>query len=928
MTERFSKMRRNHKETLQAAHGENSMGTTAKQNIRSPVINTTRKKSIDPIKTIEGFGQGGDGPAAKSPGKPQLLPRTPRMDPIGLPPFRALMRREKVRETSGNPQAHGENRMCTAAKQNIRSPVINTTRKKSVDPIKTIKVFGQAGDGPAAKSPGKPKLLPRTPRMDPIGLTPFRALMCREKLSKTSGSPQVLTGTTEVKSKSLEATIEVEPQLRTTITDAVLDCITSTSFKNQLTQRIVGEIDDILAKAVSQVHEQQHALRFGTAGGKINNISQEQQSSNNVFMLGFSDSVASVIGYALIEVREDVKKTFSSQSHKFQTASPTACDSVTEIVDSVFEGMLDSLIPQLKPDVCTERDPSMIASLHSHEFDTVSDSILPSTDSDFNQSPVHEPRGSADESSVTAQDIETFDIVKERVDSPRRSTKVPFSTVFDQSSGPEVKAKDEVEGILAASGSMSHLDGPLTSRVKSDSDLDTSVLELIATSATENVDHMSRFDEVAKEGLVAKSDVELEQIMAAPSEENTPSDITSQSLQLIGHQECASPIPSSPSSDKPASPRGSARRSARPIKASSLPNIFSDKEDGIFEQSHQKVESDGRRRLSLTGMEMGSSGSRGGPDGPLTSRVKSDSDLDTNVLELTATSATENVDHMSRSDEVAEEGLVDKLDVELEQIMAATSEENTPSDITSQSLELIGHQECASPVPSSPSGDKPASPRGSARRSARPIKPSSLPNIFSDKEDGIFEQSHQKVESDGKSRLSQTGMEMGSSGSRSGLDELLTSRVKSAFDLDTSVLELTATSATENVDHMSRSDEVAEEGLVAKSDVEFEQIMAATSATENVDHMSRFDEVAEEGLVAKSDVELEQIMAAPSEENTPSDITSQSFELIGHQECASPVPSPPPSDKPASPRGSARRSARPFWQKYSLIRKMASLTKK
>ncbi|XP_053490006.1 uncharacterized protein LOC128613351 [Ictalurus furcatus] len=273
-------------------------------------------------------------------------------------------------------------------------------------------------------------------------------------------------------------------------------------------------------------------------------------------MLGFSDSVASVIGYALIEVREDVKKTFSSQSHKFQTASPTACDSVTEIVDSVFEGMLDSLIPQLKPDVCTERDPSMIASLHSHEFDTVSDSILPSTDSDFNQSPVHEPRGSADESSVTARDIETFDIVKERVDSPRRSTKVPFSTVFDQSSGPEVKAKDEVEGILAASGSMSHLDGPLTSRVKSDSDLDTSVLELTATSATENVDHMSRSDEVAEEGLVAKSDVELEQIMAAPSEENTPSDITSQSLQLIGHQECASPIPSSPSSDKPASPRG------------------------------------------------------------------------------------------------------------------------------------------------------------------------------------------------------------------------------------------------------------------------------------------------------------------------------------------------------------------------------------
>ncbi|KAF4083471.1 hypothetical protein AMELA_G00141480 [Ameiurus melas] len=934
------------------AHGENSMCTTTKQNIRSPVTNTTSKKAIDHIKTMAVFGPTGDGPPAKSPGKPKLLPRTPVMDPIGLPPSRALMRKEK---------AHRENSMCTTAKQNIRSPVTNITRKKSIDHIKTIEVFGQAGDGSAAKGPGKPQL-PRTPRMDPIGLPPFRALMHREKLSKTSSNPQVLTGTTEVKSKSLEATIEVEPQLRTTITSAVLDCITSTSFKNQLTQRIVGEIDDILAKAMSQVHEQQHAVRFGTAGGNIN-VSREQQSNNNVFMLGFSDSLATVIGYALIEVREDVKKSFRSQSHKFQTASPTACDSVTEIVDSIFEGMLDSLIPQVKPDVCTERDPSMIASLYSPEFDTVSDSIIPSTDSDFNQSPVHEPGGSAYESSVTAQDIETFDIVKERADSPRRSTKVPFSTVFDQSSGPEVNDKDEVEDILAASGSMSHLDDPLTSRVKSDSDLDTSILEITATSATENVDHMSRSDEVAEEGLVAKSDVELEQIMAAPSEENTPSDITSQSFQLIGHQECSSPVSSPPSSDNPASPRGSARRRACPIKVSSLPNIFSDKEDGIFEQSHQKVESDGKRRLSLTGMEISSSGSRSGLDEPLTSRVKSDSDLDTSVLALSATSETENVDHMLRFDEVAEEGLVAKSDVELEQIMAAPSEENTPSDITSQSFQLIGHQECASPVPSPPSSDKPASQRGSARRRACPIKASSLPIIFSDKEDGIFDQSHQNAESNGKRRLSLTGMEMSSCGSRSGLDEPLTSRVKSDSDLDTSVLALSATSETENVDHMlrfdevaaeglvaksdvelehimaatsaaehvdhmSRSDEVAEEGLVAKSDVELEQIMAATSAAEHVDHMSRSDEVAEEGRVAKSDVELEQIMAAPSEENTPSDITSQSLQLIGHQECSSPVPSPPSSDKPASPRGSARRRARPFWQKYSLIRKMASLTKR
>ncbi|KAF4088578.1 hypothetical protein AMELA_G00084060 [Ameiurus melas] len=394
------------------AHGENRMCTTAKQTIRLPVINTTRKKSIDPIKIIEMFERAGAGPPAKSPGKLELLHRTPKMDQVGLPTFRALMHKET---------AHGENSMCTTAKQNICSPVINTTRKKSIDPINTIELFELAGAGPAAKSPGKPQILPRRPRMDPIGLPLFRALMHREMLSKTSSNPQELTGTTEVK----------------------------------------------------------------------------------------------------------------------------------RMVDSVFESMLDSLIPQLKPDVCTERNPSTIDSLHSHEFDTVFDKILPSNDSDFNQNPVHEPRGSSDESSVTAQDIETLDIVKERIDSPRRSTKVPFSKVFDQASGPEIKAKDEVEDILADSGSMSHLDVPLTSRFKSDSESDTSVLELAATSPTEIVDHMSRSDKGAEEGLVAESDVELEQIMAAPSEENTPSDIISQSLELIGHHECASPVPSTPSSDQP-----------------------------------------------------------------------------------------------------------------------------------------------------------------------------------------------------------------------------------------------------------------------------------------------------------------------------------------------------------------------------------------
>lgn len=61
-------------------------------------------------------------------------------------------------------------------------------------------------------------------------------------------------------------------------------------------------------------------------------------------MPGFSVGVASLIGYPLVEDNEEMKKnkSFRSQSHKLQTISPTACDAVTEIVDSAFENMLDS----------------------------------------------------------------------------------------------------------------------------------------------------------------------------------------------------------------------------------------------------------------------------------------------------------------------------------------------------------------------------------------------------------------------------------------------------------------------------------------------------------------------------------------------------------------------------------------------------------
>ncbi|KAG7335809.1 hypothetical protein KOW79_000502 [Hemibagrus wyckioides] len=80
---------------------------------------------------------------------------------------------------------------------------------------------------------------------------------------------------------------------------------------------------------------------------------------------------------------------------------------------------------------------------------------------------------------------------------------------------------------------MSQLYDPLTSSVESDSDLDTSVLDV-----------------------------------SAASDKTTPSDITSRRVQMAGRQECAWPVPTPPSRDKLKAPRGYSRRT-RVVKANS-----------------------------------------------------------------------------------------------------------------------------------------------------------------------------------------------------------------------------------------------------------------------------------------------------------------------------------------------------------------------
>ncbi|XP_046703780.1 uncharacterized protein LOC124384855 isoform X2 [Silurus meridionalis] len=263
--------------------------------------------------------------------------------------------------------AHGKNIVATRAKENIRMPTFNLIRE--LEPLRP---------GPEAKSPGKSRQIARLHKMYPKFFCPGETMTtmkdieetlphiveavriiyqvnCSDILERMSPSKvddetrmfksaEKDTSSTEVTSESPEATIDNEAQLKVNIIDAVLESITSTSFKDQLTQRIIREIDVGLAKVISQVREQQLALRFDSARDQFQNISQEQPLSDDGFMPGFSDGVASMIRFSLIEVREELKNKFRSQSNS-EAASPAVFDATSDIVDSVFKDIFNSLMP-------------------------------------------------------------------------------------------------------------------------------------------------------------------------------------------------------------------------------------------------------------------------------------------------------------------------------------------------------------------------------------------------------------------------------------------------------------------------------------------------------------------------------------------------------------------------------------------------------
>ncbi|XP_046703987.1 uncharacterized protein LOC124384990 isoform X2 [Silurus meridionalis] len=260
--------------------------------------------------------------------------------------------------------AHENNIMATEAEQDACPPPISTTCKS---PIESSNIIRQFGPEHLAKSPWKTRQLLQIHKTDPMYFWPDKAMIKdirKRMLPHTLESGRTMahntpsdvndetpmmnseqdTSNTEVMSESPDSTTDNQAQLKGNIIDAVLKSITLTSFKDQLTQRITNEIDVRLAKVISQFEEQQLALEFESARDQSQNISQEQPSRANVSMCEFSDCVASMIGFALIEIREKLKNDFRSQSNN-DTASPAASDTASDIVDKVFEDILNSLIP-------------------------------------------------------------------------------------------------------------------------------------------------------------------------------------------------------------------------------------------------------------------------------------------------------------------------------------------------------------------------------------------------------------------------------------------------------------------------------------------------------------------------------------------------------------------------------------------------------
>ncbi|GAA6077976.1 FK506-binding protein 5-like isoform X2 [Tachysurus ichikawai] len=650
--------------------------------------------------------------------------------------------------------------------------------------------------------------------------------------------------------KVVEDKTEVKPQnnvLRDKIARDILHYIQSASYKKKLTERFMEEISVHLENALSQSQELQHALQDEFGGqpefqmfqGTAGSCRQERTSK-----LGFSLCVTSLIGFSLIESRDEIIECIKSVSSK----TPSVTKTSTEIVKNVFESILASLIDvdTLNPDKDIDRlsPDSMTSTLASHVFNVkrACECILQRINSKENlqassvtditaKSPLEEVTAPSEEvhqsenvpSEVDEQDLTTtqdhafIKIIK-------KVKNIWISKTQDESHEAEVKGEDEDQSI-----SDDFIPPPQTSATEQD----------------------LKPDYVAEEQLLPELVVDLDQ--PSSSEETVPSEVDEQDLQLIGHQEVASPVPSPETSEMSDSP-----------KSSTLPNIplsIPDKSDTESSTSIQKREDVFKQTLSLTDMVKAVS-------------LKSAEKKEVKEILLTEFKKLSLLSSISLDQDQSSGPEVSGKDEEEEKSIMAVSETTSHLDDPLASRDEMSDSDLSKSI-----HEKVTATSGEVSN---------------------LEDTPEKATTEVPVPLSIPY--------KSDIDMVMCPKekeeVKEILLNESKELSLLITKVTDH-DHSSGPEVKGKDEIKGEDDERVSDDFIPPPQTSAIEEDLRPEEEAEEQLQDDSDVDHEQVLATPSEENLPSEATDKNSQLIGHQEVASPVPSPCSSEMADSPRGSA-----------------------
>ncbi|XP_047664490.1 FK506-binding protein 5-like isoform X4 [Tachysurus fulvidraco] len=724
--------------------------------------------------------------------------------------------------------------------------------------------------------------------------------------------------------KTVEDKTEVKPEnkvLRDKIARDIVHYIQSASYKKKLTERFMEEISLHLENALSQSQELQHALQdqSGVQPEVLMFPSTARSCRQDCTSeLGFSLCVTSLIGFSLIESRDEIIECIKSVSSK----TPSVTKTSTEIVKNVFESILASLIDvdTLNTDKDIDRlsPDSMTSTLASHVYNVkrACECILQRINSEESQRSLHEPAdradernqtafGPADESDLDHGNLQDFSVTDITDKSPLEEVTAPSEEVPQSENVPsEVDEQDltttqdhafmkiikKVKNIWISKNQ----DESSEAEVKGEHE-DQSISEDFIpppqTSTTEQ--DLKTSDYVAEEQLVPELVVDLDQ--PSSSEETVPSEVDEQDLQLIGHQEVASPVPSPETSEMAVvdSPRGSAKLSR--TKASPLP----DKSDTESSTIIQEKEDVFKQTLSLTDMVKAvslKSAEKKEVKEILLTEFKKLSLMSSISLDQDQSSGPEVTGKEEEEEEEEEEKSIMAVSEAISHLddLLASRDEMSDSDLAKSVHEKV----------TATFGEVTNLEEDTAEKATIEVPvPLSIPYI-SDIDmvmcpKSLDQDQSSSIEED--LRPEEGAEEM----SDSDLAKSVREKVTATFGEVTNLEEDTAEKATIEVPVPLSIPYISDIDMVmCPKSLDQDQ---SSSIEEDLrpEEEEEEEEEAEEQLQDDSDVDHEQVLATPSEENLPSEVTDQNGQPIEHQEVASPVPSQCSSEMADSPRGPA-----------------------